>query len=135
MKLLIDTHIFLWLLFEPKKIPEKQLKLLRSSENELYICSISFWEISLKYNLGKLKLTGVSPDTLPKLAKDMNITVAEMNADIMAAFYKLDKPEQHKDPFDRAIVWMCIVNSFTLVSRDNSMKTYQSKGLKLLEME
>ncbi len=134
MKLLIDTHIFLWLLFTPKKVPAKQLELLQSSESELYICSISFWEISLKYNLGKLKLSGVLPDQLPQLATKMNITVVEMNAEAMASFYQLEKPERHKDPFDRAIVWMCLLKDFTLVSRDNSLAAYKPAGLKLLDM-
>lgn len=132
MKYLIDTHIFLWLLFSPKKIPKHILELLQNSDCELYICSISFWEISLKYNLGKLQLSGIEPDELPSCAGKMNITIIDMTAKEMASFYQLEKSEQHKDPFDRAITWMCIQHDYTLVRKDNSMNHYQSLGLKLL---
>jgi len=132
MKYLIDTYIFLWLLFSPSKIPNKVLALLASSDCELYICSISFWEIALKFNLGKLDLSGVLPDELPSYARKMNITIVNMKAEELASFYLLPKPQQHKDPFDRAIIWMCLQHDYTLVSKDQQMDSYQQAGLKLL---
>lgn len=134
MKYLIDTHVFLWLLFSPKKIPNHILTLLQASDCELYICSISFWELSLKFNLGKLQLSGVLPDELPKYARKMNITITDMTVDDMASFYQLEKVEHHKDPFDRAIIWMCLQHSYTLVSKDHNMDDYQKIGLKLLSL-
>ena len=132
MKYLIDTHIFLWLLFEPNKLPLTVLKQLKSNECELYICSISFWEISLKFNLGKLLLEGVTPDELLAYAQQMHITVVDFTADNMASHYQLPKPIGHKDPFDRAIIWKCLSDDFILVSRDQKMDEYVDVGLKLL---
>lgn len=132
MKHLIDTHIFLWLLFEPNKLPKDTLNLLKSNACELCICSISFWEISLKFNLGKLTLEGVTPDELLGYAKKMHITVVDFTAEDMASYYQLPKPVGHKDPFDRAIIWKCLTDDFILVSRDQKMDEYAGAGLKLL---
>lgn len=54
MNFLIDTHILLWSISEKEKLSQKQKDLLTSSENEIFVCSASFWEISIKMSLGKL---------------------------------------------------------------------------------
>lgn len=132
MKYIIDTHIFLWLLFEPKKIPDNIVQLLRDATNHVAITSISFWEISLKYNLGKLELYGVLPDELLKLAQKMGLDVEDIGAGEMASFYKLPKHDKHKDPFDRIVIWYCINSEATLVSCDGKFEEYESDGLRVL---
>jgi PIN domain nuclease of toxin-antitoxin system len=132
MKYIIDTHIFLWLLFEPKKVPIKILKVLKDSSNRVAITSISFWEISLKYNLGKLELDGVSPDELPKMAEEMGIEIEQIAPQEMASFYKLAKNKKHKDPLDRIIIWHCISHKYLLVSMDGKFDDYEEFGLKIL---
>jgi len=72
-KYLIDTHIFLWLVFDPERVGSKKLEILKDPRNRIFIANISFWEISLKYNLGKLDLSGLAPDELPKVAQNMRI--------------------------------------------------------------
>lgn len=129
---LIDTHIFLWLVFDPKKIDTKKLEVLKNPKNKIFIASISFWEISLKYNLGKLELKGLTPDELPKLALKMGLEVLEIDKDTMASFYKLPKVDTHKDPFDRIIIWKCINENITLISQDKKFPEYQEFGLKFL---
>ncbi len=133
MKYIIDTHIFLWLLFEPKKIPDNMVQLLRDATNHVAITSISFWEISLKYNLGKLELYGVLPDELPKLAQKMGLDVEDIGAEKMASFYKLPKHDKHKDPFDRIVIWYCINKDATLVSCDGKFEEYELDGLKIIK--
>ncbi len=132
MKYLIDTHIFLWLLFDPAKIPAKKLKLLKDQSNDIRIASIAFWEISLKYALGKLSLTNITPEALPKLAETMGIKISEIGAKEMANSHALPKIEGHKDPFDRLLVWFCIDNGYTLVSMDGKFNGYKKHHLKLL---
>ena len=132
MKYVIDKHIFLWLLFEPKKIPDHIIELLSNAANHIAITSISFWEISLKFNLGKLELHGVLPDELPKLAQKMGLDIEEIGADEMAGFYKLPKHDKHKDPFDRIVIWHCITIDAILVSYDGKFEDYESDGLKVL---
>ena len=132
MSYIIDTHIFLWLLFEPKRVPQNVLETLKNPSNKVSITSISFWEISLKYNLGKLELNGITPDELPKMAEKMGIEIQEIAAGEMASFYKLEKNSKHKDPFDRIIIWHCIEHNETLISLDGKFDAYVEFGLKVL---
>lgn len=130
-KYIIDTHIFLWLVFDTDKIEPQKLEILKDPTNRVCISSITFWEISLKYNLGKLELQGLTPDELPKVAKIMDIEVIEIDKEIMASFYKLPKLLTHKDPFDRIIIWKCINDNFVLISQDNKFGEYREFGLRL----
>lgn len=132
MRYVIDTHILLWLLFDTKRVPAKILDVLKDSSNEIYITSISFWEISLKYNLGKLELNGVVPEDLPEMASKMGIEILQIVPSEMASFYQLAKVENHKDPFDRIIIWHCIVHKDTMVSLDGKFGEYEVFGLKIL---
>lgn len=131
-KYLIDTHIFLWLLFEPDKIDQKNLQILKNPKNKVYIASIAFWEISLKYNLGKLKLNGFVPDELPLLAEKMGLEILQIDQNTMARFYKLPKINTHKDHFDRIIIWKCISDNLVLVSKDRRFPEYEEFGLKVI---
>ena len=129
---LIDTHIFLWLVFDPERVGSKKLEILKDPRNRIFIANISFWEISLKYYLGKLDLSGLAPDELPKVAQKMGIDTLEVNKEVMSSFYKLPKVKNHKDPFDRIIIWRCINDNLTLVSQDNKFSEYKNFGLKIL---
>ena len=75
MNFILDTHIFLWALFEPEKISKKVRASIREEESKNYISAITFWEISLKFNLGKLKLNGIAPDILPQTALDDGFSI------------------------------------------------------------
>ena len=132
MNYIIDTHIFLWLIFEPEKISNKKLKQLEDPNNMIYLSSISFWEISLKFNLGKLSLKGISPEDLPRIASEMGIITLNFDEKTMSSFYKLEKQDDHKDPFDRIIIWFCICHDYTLISQDNKFYRYEKFGLKTI---
>lgn len=127
---IIDTHIFLWLLFEPEKIDKNKLQILQNPKNKVYITNISFWEISLKYGLGKLELDGISPEELPKNVQKMGIDILEIDTGTMSSFYKLPKVEVYNDPFDRIIIWKCINDNITLVSYDRKFPEYKKFGLR-----
>lgn len=130
MSYLIDTHIFLWLLFEPKKVPLSKLKILQDGKNTVYISSISFWEISLKFSLGKLFLEGVTPEKLPSLAVQMGLEIIDATADELSCIHQL--PNYHKDPFDRIIIHQAISRKITLVSVDGKFEAYKEHGLMLI---
>lgn len=126
---LIDTHVFLWLAFDPSRIEEKKLALLSDPKNRVCVSNITFWEISLKYQLGKLGLEGVCPNQLPPLAEKMGLEIIDVAADVMASFYQLSLVEGHKDPFDRMIIWQCICDGATLISKDRKFSEYKVHGL------
>ena len=131
MKYLIDTHIFLWSLFSPQKIIKVARQILMESENRIFVSTITFWEISLKYSLNKLKLEGITPNELPESAMTMNYEILSLKAEDAASFYRLPRTS-HKDPFDRMIIWQAIREKMVLISKDSKMSAYEKYGLNIL---
>ena len=67
---LLDTHSFLWSIWQPENLGQQSVAVLENTDNKVFVSSITFWEISLKYALGKLTL-GCKPEELLKFADDM----------------------------------------------------------------
>ncbi|MBI2334972.1 type II toxin-antitoxin system VapC family toxin [Candidatus Daviesbacteria bacterium] len=131
MKLLVDTHVFLWIIFSPKKISSRAKDLLFDPEIAKYISAITFWEVSLKYQLGKLKLTGVLPDELPVVAQKAGFEILNLDADTASTFYQLPKFKD-QDPFDRMLAWQAIRQDYHLLTKDLSFADYRNYGLKTI---
>ena len=131
MKLLLDTHAFLWAAFSPRKLSARARSALVDHDNVVAVSSLSFWEISLKFSLGKIMLEGCTPDELPAVAREMQFEILQADATDMASFHALPKTV-HKDPFDRMIIWQAIRQSRTLVSKDGHFAPYREHGLQVL---
>lgn len=131
MNYLIDTHIFLWAIFSPKKISKNIKGILIDQELTKYVSIITFWEISLKFSLGKLDLTRVLPDKLPAIAKDAGFEILDLNIDTASSFYKLPRIK-NKDPFDRMLAWQAINHDYVLLTQDKSFADYKDHGLKTM---
>jgi len=129
MNLLLDTHVFLWSLFTPDKLSKAVVREIKSPNNDVVVSVVTFWEISLKYALGKLELTGVKPEELPYFAAQMNLEILPITAAEASSFHKLPRLS-HKDPFDRIIIWQAIQRKMTLVSKDRYFKAYRKFGLR-----
>ncbi len=129
MRLLLDTHGFLWSLFTPEKLSKGALREIKSPDNAVAVSVVTFWEISLKYVLGKLELTGVKPEELPDFADQMNLETLSITAAEASSFHKLPRL-RHKDPFDRIIIWQAIQRKMTMLSKDRDFKAYRKFGLK-----
>ena len=131
MNYLLDTHVLLWSLLVPEKINENIRKIILNPENDILVSKISLWEISLKYSLGKLELSGVIPEELDEKIINSGYKIIEIENQELLSYYKLPKVE-HKDPFDRMIIWQCIKNNYILVSRDTKFDLYKTFGLKII---
>ncbi len=131
MTYLLDTHTLLWTLFEDEKLSEKAREAISNADNEIYVSVISYWEISLKYAIGKLELEGITPDELPEKAKEIAIETMDLSENDAITFYKLPRLK-HKDPFDRLIIWQPICRDIPLISKDKNMADYQQFGLETL---
>jgi len=129
MNLLVDTHGFLWSLFTPDKLSKASAREIKSPNNDVAVSVVTFWEISLKYALGKLELTGVKPEELPDFAGQMNLEILPLTATEASSFHKLPRLS-HKDPFDRIIIWQAIQRKMVLVSKDLDFKAYRKFGLR-----
>ncbi|TGK54193.1 type II toxin-antitoxin system VapC family toxin [Leptospira bouyouniensis] len=131
MSFLLDTHVLLWTIGDSKQLSKKVSSIIQDQNNQILVSSISLWEISLKYKLGKLKLSGFKPEDIPKFLEKLNIKVIELNQLDASSYHNL-KEDFHRDPFDRMLIWQCISNKLTLISKDSEMKHYKISGLKTI---
>jgi PIN domain nuclease of toxin-antitoxin system len=129
MNILLNTHIFLWSLFTPDKLSQAVIREIKSPNNDVAVSVVTFWEISLKYALGKLELIGVNPEELPDFATQMNLEILPITAAEASTFHKLPRLS-HKDPFDRIIIWQAIQRKMALMSKDRDFKAYHKFGLR-----
>ena len=131
MNYIVDTHYLLWSLVSPGRISEVHTAILEDPEHVKYVSAISFWEISLKYALGKLSIKGSEPAALPAAAGHAGFEVLPISADDFATSYQLQSPGAHRDPFDRMLVWQCIRHGFALLTADTELGQYERVGLRI----
>jgi len=131
MRYLLDTHTFLWTVFEPEKISVKAKALITNPEHAILVSLVSFWEISLKYSLGKLRLENVSPAEFPAIAKTMDMEILDIVAEDVSTFHELPRVG-HRDPFDRLIIRQAIRRKIPVVTKDADFKLYKSHGLRIV---
>ncbi len=131
MNYLLDTHVFLWALFDSDKISRPSKRILENGSNTIFVSIITFWEISLKYAAGKLELTNILPDQLPGAAEASGFSVLNISTDEAAGYYKLPTL-RHKDPFDRLIVLQAVNNKIPLITKDKTLADYEQFGLRTI---
>ena len=122
MKLLLDTHIFLWFISGDTQLSQKVRDAIRDSDNEVYLSAISVWEVIVKYQLGKLSLPESPEIYLPK-QRDLH-QIASLTFDETSVIQLAKLPPLHRDPFDRILIAQAITNSLTLVSCDAAFTAY-----------
>jgi PIN domain nuclease of toxin-antitoxin system len=86
----------------------------------------------LKYSLGKLELEDTNPDEIFEALNNSGFELLEVNNQLYSSYYKLPKKVNHKDPFDRMLIWQAINHDFTLISNDQKIRQYINNGLKLI---
>lgn len=121
MKLLLDTHSFLFAVAAPDKLSAKARELLAGDEHERAVSAVTLWEVAIKTQLGKLEY----------LAEGWRYSQAihVMGAKFLAVEERhvlrlFDMPLKHKDPFDRLLIAQALVDGYTLVSKDRQFKQY-----------
>ena len=122
MKLLLDTHVFIWLASEPDKLSGQAKEAILSQSNQLYVSLVSLWEMQIKSQLGKLALN-VPLSTLWHVQKELN--QIELIPILAEHIWELESlPHIHRDPFDRLIISQAIKESFIIVSADTAITQY-----------
>lgn len=130
MQYLLDTHILLWLLFEPEKLSLNARNMVSKNSRSCYISGITFFEISLKFGLAKLDFGILKPIDIYNESVQLGFRTLEINSADMVDFYKLPQ-NLHKDPFDKMIVWQAIKNNLVLITQDEKLEVYKKSGLKI----
>ncbi len=119
MKLLLDTHIWVWPALEPQRISPRVAKQLAKAENELWLSAISVWELRLLSDKGRVELL---PDAVTWINNNlilMNIREAPLTFEVALAISSLNLP--HNDPVDGFIAATAKVFGLTLVTADEQL--------------
>lgn len=117
MKLLLDTHIWLWSLGEPEKLSERVLRELSSGENELWLSPISMWEALVLHTKHRIQVGGEPLQSLGEAAA--NFREAPLTHEIVLAAHLLPFP--HRDPADRFLAATAEVLGLMLVTADERL--------------
>ena len=131
MKYLLDTHTFLWTISGSENIPEATRAAIRSQENDVYVSSVSLWEIAIKSRIGKLDLGNIETDELIGHAETMGMELIGLTPEEAISYARLEE-DSHFDPFDRMLIWQAIGRKLTMISKDGDFKKFVPHGLKLL---
>ena len=122
MKLLLDTHVFIWWSGEPDKLSEKALDACENPANRLILSIVSIWEMQIKMQLGKLKLKRSLKDLVEKQQDINNLQILPVSPNHI---FMLDNlPMHHSDPFDRLLISQAIEEKLLLVSKDEKFSDY-----------
>ena len=119
MKLILDTHVLLWWLDDPKLLSKDAQQALTDPSNDVFVSSAVLWEIAIKHGLGKLSVSAsvVAAALATTGFKPLAITFAH-------AIAAGGLPLHHRDPFDRMLIAQTIEESSCLVTRDASISRY-----------
>ena len=131
MSYVLDTQSFLWAVFSPEKLSRRARATIADASSAVCLSSITLWEISLKFALGKLVLKNTIPEDLVIVAQDMGLALISPSAEESASLHKLPRAPQ-RDPFDRMLVWQAIQRQLVLVTKDGALPAYRDAGLKTL---
>jgi PIN domain nuclease of toxin-antitoxin system len=123
MKLLLDTHTFMWWHSEPEYIPKNTLILLQDPDNEVILSVVSLWEMQIKIQLGKLNLRD-DLELMLKIQQEQN-HISLISVTLPHILELKNLPLHHKDPFDRILIAQSKVENAILISRDSVFKNYE----------
>ena len=124
MKVLVDTHIFLWLMTEPERLVPAIRSACQDEENQLVLSVVSLWEIQIKVGLGKLTLHLPLRQILDEQTHRGAFELLPVLAEHVLALDSL--PAYHQDPFDRLLIAQAIAENLLLASQDAKIAAYSA---------
>ncbi len=122
MRILLDTHIFLWFISGDTQLSADVRDAIRDPDNEVYLSAISVWEILVKYQLGKLPLPEHPETYLPK-QRDLH-QILSLDLDEITVIQLAKLPPLHRDPFDRMLICQALQNGLTIATVDAAVRAY-----------
>jgi PIN domain nuclease of toxin-antitoxin system len=132
MKLLLDTHTLLWSLGKTNELSQRALKELKDVNNNIFVSAISLWEIALKYSIGKLIIEEMDIQNIPEYCETMGFELIPLDPIDALNSFQIPLKENHKDPFDRMLIYQCVKRNYTLLSKDAKLEYYKSDGLQYI---
>ena len=127
MKLLLDTHVFLWWMSAPNKLRSNILEMLEQSSNEVFLSPASSWESAIKESMGKLTLP--SEPRRYVLSRMIEYSITALPIEHEHTLKTRELPLIHKDPFDRLLIAQALCENLPLITDDILIKQYQVSTL------
>ena len=131
MKILLDTHYLIWSFVDTSKIGTSIYEKMKDENNEIFYSQASLWEMSIKYNLGKLIIAEKSLEELYYEIENSHLLCRRFENEELISFHAL--PMEHRDPFDRIMIWQSIKSDYYFLSVDGEVGKYLKYGLKVLD--
>lgn len=119
MRLLLDTCTFLWIAAGAPELSARARELFTDPDNEVYLSSVSAWEIALKHSLGRLPLPGPPERFVP--SERTRHGIEPLALDEESALHLARLPRLHRDPFDRMLVCQALVNGLVVLGPDTGI--------------
>lgn len=119
MRLLLDTHIWIWSLLEPTKLARRVVQALEKEENELWLSPLSLWELFLLVEKGRVSLERGVEDWIADALKTAPLQEAPLTHDVALETRRVQLP--HRDPVDQFLVATARVFGLTLVTADQRL--------------
>jgi PIN domain nuclease of toxin-antitoxin system len=127
MKLLLDTHTFLWFIIGSPKLSEKARALIEDTRNERLLSTASLWEMAIKHSLGKLSLGQPFEVLIPQQLERNSIEILPITVAHLAVVVTL--PFHHRDPFDRLLIAQAAVERLSVLTVDPAFDAYAVERL------
>ena len=122
MRLLLDTCTFLWLAADAPELSSTARDSCRDPGNEVFLSTVSVWEIAIKYRLGRLALP--EPPARYVVSRRTWLQIEPLAFDEASAVHDALLPAHHRDPFDRALVSQAILGGMSIVTPDAEIERY-----------
>lgn len=127
MKLLLDTHSFLWFIEGNLNLSQKARALIESDENEKLVSVASVFEIAIKSSLGKLVLSKPLEQVIPAQIYSNEFHLLPLT--VADAIELSHLPFHHRDPFDRMIIAQSVIHGIPIISKDEAFDAYGIKRI------
>lgn len=125
MKIILDTHTFLWYVTGDSRLTNKAKSYLDNRQNTRYVSAATLWEIAIKYSIGKLTLREPYEILIPRLLQVNQFSLLHLSIAHLSQVANLSFPDrEHKDPFDRLIVAQSLVENIPVLSVDQKLDAY-----------
>lgn len=121
MRLLLDTHVLLWAVAEPGKIPEQFRARIEAADNDVFFSAASIWELAIKMQVGRVELS-VTPEEIAAAAVRSGFAELPVTAAHAARVRRL--PLHHRDPFDRLLIAQALHEPARFLTADRALARY-----------
>ena len=127
MRLLLDTHVFLWFIARDPRLPPTWRDAITDPANVVFVSAASIWEAVVKHAIGRLPMEEPPAAYLPLQRERHGLTSLPIDEESVRLL--ADLPALHKDPFDRIIVAQALQHDLTIVTADPVVRSYPVRAL------